>query len=744
MEALIIEIKELVQGSGFLAFVEKSACQNNIVGWIEETPLGAEIFAQGESDDLDAFIMIIAGDISTLACVRELDIKEVSCKDLSGFSIKHISEYFNNDYHEPSSNIALCKDCKKELEDKTSRFYRYPFLSCSKCGPRFSIAKRRPFTRENTVLSEVKPCEACLKDAANKESEQYCNNIVSCFNCGPSLNFVEEKNHYKVSNRNSSEQMLESVQNELRKGNLISLESTQCKVRFYLLAASCTERIKKVSSLALRRNDLFGIIPQSFDSAKKYCSINKLEESYIEGIHPAAVLCEVKQDFADCISQSELAVLMPFNALLQLISSDFADDLFFVAIKNADKNVCSYEKYFSEKLNAKIIDTTGLSNIDYPSVLRLLHLGKETQAVQYLARDFAHKPLSVESPVFVNEEQALRCEDSYVLARKNKAWVYGKEEKYLSEVYKDLLSFEANFKKADASYHHALPATVMAEHKITGPLASLILDCPMPGLDGSLWGGECLFVNQESFERFANIAYVPICPLHINSASILNLYALLWSCDLLENKITCMRFNELGMSVEQAERIVHKQVSLEATSSLSHMFDMAALLLGFCNEIPYIGYGMSLLLSHAKNSSEFKNPASNSLNSYQFGVSKNTANKESTAQDTSVLLLDIKPMFQSALQDLEKEVNKNAIAARFVQGVITSLAALGQLINLNFGLQEVALVGSACTNRDFFELLIKALVEKGITPVISKNLPPTKESAAYGALFVSHETNNLE
>lgn len=349
-------------------------------------------------------------------------------------------------------------------------------------------------------------------------------------------------------------------------------------------------------------------------------------------------------------------------------------------------------------------------------------------------------------------------------------------------------------------HHHAHIAAVMGEHDLTDAVCGIAFDGTGYGVDGAIWGGEVLLANRTAFERFANFAYVPMPG---GAAAIKHplrmAYGVLWEYDLLEHPGAARALEALGAQAGICEAMIDQGINTPMTSSVGRLFDAASALLGICTEPTYEGEGACLLeaaiggfatgyaeraaqpptLSVAQTNvsretfqseqgeggagvaseaaaapeTAFASEAAAAVSEeqlddaladvpYEIAVVKNTATDTSTAQDTSVLLLDAEPAFRGLLDDLTAGVPTAVIARRFHDAFVQAIVTTAELVRALYGVSTVALSGGVFMNRYLIEHTLDALEKAGFTAAISRDLPPNDGCISFGQAVIAWAQKN--
>lgn len=206
ISALNIHITGIVQGVGFRPFVYKQARLYLINGWVLNSNDGVHIFAEGEDKLLDQFCLALANEAPLASKVEQIEMQEVPLQNFKSFEIRtskneNLNQSAQNSQQTlVSPDLATCEDCVKELFDKNDHRYRYPFINCTNCGPRFTIISKLPYDRKYTSMKHFDMCENCSNEYKDPLDRRFHAQPNACFECGPKISWIE-KNSEKFSKK---------------------------------------------------------------------------------------------------------------------------------------------------------------------------------------------------------------------------------------------------------------------------------------------------------------------------------------------------------------------------------------------------------------------------------------------------------------------------------------------------------------------------------------------------------------
>ncbi len=858
LEALDIHVTGVVQGVGFRPFVYRAAKRNLVSGWVLNAVDGVDIHAEGESRLLDTFVIEISENAPAAAQVREIDLKEVPLQGCEGFEIRFSDTADSRETTLVSPDLATCDDCVRELFDPADRRYRYPFINCTNCGPRFTIIDKLPYDRPATSMKGFEMCPDCAAEYADPGDRRFHAQPDACFACGPRISWKQGDDPVAWGGtREESDAIFARAVELLLAGGIVAVKGLG---GFHLACdASNAGAVERLRERKHREGKAFAVMMGSADDARRVCLVDDAEQRLLESPQRPIVLLRKRPGaaltprLADKLP--ELGVMLPCTPVQHLLMHDFAEAaasraagadgsaeagtlppmLVMTSGNIHDEPIVTDDGEAYARLTGVADAFLGndrpiLSRYD-DSVARIVKAGSSGDAVQMIrrARGFAPAPIAVEQGgdlgrktlLAVGPEQkntlayvrqgAQRSEafvSQHIGDMENAetfdAWLEAKERyarlfrlnpsllacdphpEYLSTKWAREQARKEGMPLAEVQHHHAHIASVLGENAIDNAVCGIAFDGTGYGIDGAIWGGEVLLANRRAFERFANFAYVPMPG---GAAAIKNplrmAYGALWEFDLLDHPAAADALAPLGAdALELCDRMIERGLNTPYTSSVGRLFDAASALLGICADPTYEGEPAILLEAaieglpeasasaregSATRRSAAQDPSDPScaplLQSddtvdgvqtvapsspadadararYRIEIVKNTATPESTAQDTSVLLLDEAPVFKALLDDRAAGVPVGVIARRFHDAFVQAIADVAELCRALYGIGTVALSGGVFMNRYLIEHALEALERVGFTVAVNRELPPNDGCVSYGQAVVAWAAND--
>lgn len=811
-EALDIEVHGIVQGVGFRPFIYKIARRHLINGWVLNATAGVFIHAEGESKDIDDFVMEISDNAPAASRVDEILMKEVPLEDFESFTIRYSDEAAAEATTLVSPDLATCDECAAELFDPANRRYHYPFINCTNCGPRFTIINKLPYDRKYTSMAAFPMCEQCATEYADPEDRRFHAQPDACFECGPHLiwrtvdhsaNAQEDLDRVKAEESSfaengtakegciapfgvdlkASDAIIDAAVRILREGGIIAVKG----LGGFHLACDARNR-EALATLRARKHrgtkPLAAMYP-TLDALREDCLVGNAEERLITGAQRPIVLLKkrVGAHFAEGLADglSELGAMLPYTPLQHLLLAAFGGPLVMTSGNLHDEPIqTDDDKAFvvlHDIADAFVGNNRPIRCRFDDSVVRVIKAGSAGEAVQMVrrARGYAPMPVPLKCKAEKNDAQSVifaagpEQKNTFCLLRGEKAfvsqhigdlenaptydaWLEAKShyealfeahpESIACDLHPEYLAskwaataHENGTPLCKVQHHHAHIAAVMAENNLDEAVIGVAFDGTGYGADGAIWGGEVMLCNRSDYERFANFSYLP---LPGGAAAIKNplrmAYAALWQYDLLDHPAAARVEESLGEAAEVCDRMIERGINCPMTSSAGRLLDAVSALLGICEQPTYEGEAAILLEAAAEPSSE----------SYEIALVKNTATEQSTAHDTSVVLLDAEPLFRALLDDMQAGVPVTIMAAKTHNAMIAAIVQSCLVANAAYGISIVALAGGVFMNRFITEGAIAALEGAGFTVALGKELPPNDGAISYGQAAVAAARANQQ
>ncbi|MFN8527353.1 MAG: carbamoyltransferase HypF [Anaerolineae bacterium] len=757
MPAVHLHITGVVQGVGFRPFVYRLAQQHAITGWVRNTSAGVDIHAEGMPADLEAFTAAITADPPPLARIHSLAVHEAAPEGHTAFTI-YESAPVANAFQPISPDIALCPDCLRELRDPADRRYRYPFINCTNCGPRFTLIRDVPYDRPLTTMAGFTLCEACAAEYHDPADRRFHAQPVACPVCGPhvwlEIGGVETASH---------DEAIRAAVDLLRAGKIVAIKG----LGGFHLACDATHPTA-VAELRRRKGRAakpFALMMNDVDAIRQYCNVSETEIRLLESTASPIVLLDRRQDGQPLASeiapgQRSLGVMLPYTPLHVLLMDDLRGPLVMTSGNRSETPIVTGNDEAREQLST-IADAFLMHNRDIhirtdDSVMRVFE-GVDLPVRR--SRGYAPYPVRLPFPLPPILAVGGELKNTFCVTRDNYAFMshhIGDMENYetVQSFESGITHFERLFRirpqaigydlhpgyrathyaraRAEAEplpaigvqHHHAHIAAVMAEHGIgvEGRVIGVCFDGTGYGTDGTIWGGEFLIAGYADFEHAAYLKPIRLPggdaatrkPARIALSHLLAAGMPLGD-DLLGDDLPPVQ--ALG-KLERRTVITQIERGLNApyTSSMGRLFDAVAALIGVCQTVSYEGQAAIELESAA-------HQAPDERGAYAFAIEGAT--------------LDAAPVIRALVADWRAGLPVPILAARFHQAVAALICEVCVRLSAQTGISTIALSGGVFQNVTLLGQTLPLLRAAGLQPITHTLVPPNDGGLALGQAVIA-------
>lgn len=785
-----------VQGVGFRPYVYRLAIKHNLTGFVRNTAAGVLIELQGTSSGLKSF----ENDITLLPPLAKVyghNVEQIEVvKGETQFQIVH-SAAGGDPGAIVSPDIATCADCLKDITNPENRRCLYPFTNCTNCGPRYSITRSLPYDRINTSMSQFKMCRSCTREYLDPTNRRFHAQPNACPLCGPRVWITNNFGTYMAGDGLS----LQTAVRKLADGKILAIKSLG---GFHLACcATYSDTIVKLRQWKKRPSKPMAVMVPNMNTAKEIAIVNDFAAELLLGNERPIVLCPVLPDsFLPSIispDSSLLGIMLPYTPLQHILFLYFREQaphlspVFIMTSGNQHgEPICTDNKDALNKLSG-IADFFLLHDQDIAirtddSVILPLPVDISTHSFGSKEKDshmvfFRRSRGYAPSPVLMNTSGpsvlgvGAEIKSSVCLTRGMQAFVSQHIGDITSlEVYnffqdliahlKKLLQIEPeaivadlhpDFKSANWALQQGLPVfrlqhhfahirAVLAERRHDTPVIGLALDGTGYGEDGTIWGGECLFVDPNSLEQ-SRIGCLDSFRLPGGDAAVLNPWQFAVGClyDLgileLGQRDSWPWRKEHAAAENLIVGMLEKNFNCPSTTSCGRLFDAVSALCGFSQTISYEGQA-AILLEKSQAFEERESYPCPLLFPSEAGLleSPDDGAEEGEKKD-GLLVLNTGALIRAVAEDVLKGTPVWSISRRFHLGLVNGLVKMATAAADRTGISTVVLSGGVMQNVTIISELSRALRRVGLVPLAHSYLPPNDGcislgQAAYGRLLL--------
>lgn len=762
------EVRGVVQGVGFRPFVYVTASELLLSGSVTNTGDGVLAEVEGEAEAVAEFGRRLRADAPPLAVVEDVRTSEQPTRGGTGFTIERSSAP-DGARTLVSPDIATCRDCLDELADPSDRRYRHPFITCTHCGPRFTIVTGLPYDRAATTMADFEMCGACRAEYEDPRDRRFHAQPIACPECGPRLELVGQEG---VSLSRDAD-ALRAARELLADGGIIAVKGLGgyhlvCDARNAAAVAELRRRKQ-------RGGKPFAVMVPGLDVARELAAVTADEEELLTGGRRPIVLlprhpARHGAGVSDAVAPGSpwLGLLLPYTPLHVLLFGIGDDrpgpDALVMTSANLSGEPIVTDDGDALTLLAPLADAWLRHD-------RRIQVPCDDSVSRYVAgaelplrRSRGYAPLPIALPFDVPPTLAVGADlkNTCALGEGRYAWLsqhigdmddvstvdaLTRTEKHLEDltgVVPDRLVADrhpgyrsGDWARAHAAgrpvrtvqHHHAHVASVMAEHGLGADerVIGIAFDGTGHGDDGAVWGGEVLVAGYASFRRAAHLGYVPLAG---GDASVLRPYRMA----LAHLHAAGIAWDEDMPAVRAcppAERgvLAHQFATgfgCAPTSSMGRLFDAVASLAGVRHEVMYEAEAAMELEGLARIAEA---DATAPEGRYRFGI-RPGAGEEAAVADPG-------PVVRAVVSDVRAGVPATLIAARFHASVAALVTELAELSRTSTGLGTVALGGGVFQNAVLLEATQRGLRQRGFTVLRPRLLPPNDGGIALGQLVIA-------
>lgn len=747
-----ITVEGIVQGVGFRPFVYGLARENGLGGFVLNDSAGVTIELEGERRALDNFVQSLQKQAPPLAMIEKIACDIVPPRGECRFEI--VASHAESDRRALiSPDTPTCEDCLRELFDPSDRRYRYPFINCTNCGPRFTIAKDVPYDRGQTTMAGFEMCAACAREYHDAADRRFHAQPNACSKCGPQVRLLNVR----------GEEIMESEPIShaaylLRHGGIVAVKG----LGGYHLACNAFDEhaVRRLRSKKRREDKPFALMAPDMKAIKGVCFVSDEEECLLRSVRRPIVLLPSygASPIAGEVAPGHrtLGWMLPYTPLHHLLLADTGLALVMTSANLSDEPIAYKDTDAFHRLGG-IADYFLVHDRDIhmrcdDSVVRII--GRQELTLRR-SRSYAPQPIR-SAASFV--EPLLACgahlKNTFCLAKDRHVFM----SHHIGDLenYETLTSFEQgieHFKKLfdivpaviahdlhpdylstqyalkldgvktiGVQHHHAHIASCMAEHDLSAPVIGVALDGTGYGTDGTIWGGEFLRADLAGFKRRAYFRKValPGGVAAIRQPWRMGLSYLLDALCQDPHGLKLPGWQEIpAKQMELVASMIARGVNSVQTSSCGRLFDAVASILALRHEVNYEGQAAVELESVA---------AEGIADSYPFAIG-----------DTLPWSIDMRPMIKQIVRELQMKVTARQIAAKFHNTLVAVILDVCERVREFDGLSSVCLGGGVFQNAYLLERVVPALRASGFSVYRNLKVPLNDGGVCLGQAVIANE-----
>jgi hydrogenase maturation protein HypF len=760
-----ILVRGIVQGVGFRPFVFSLAQQRALKGKVLNNSTGVLIDVEGEAQAIEQFVNEIKLKPPPLSIIESVVLNHLQTPAYyKDFRIVE-SESNGAKFVPISADIATCEDCFEELFNPLDRRYRYPFINCTNCGPRFTIIEDVPYDRAKTTMRDFKMCDACRAEYEDPLDRRFHAEPTACSQCGPSV-FLTDKQGFDLTDEKNHVRLAQTL---LLNGAIVAIKGLG---GFHLACDALNQKtVERLRHRKYREDKPFALMANSIEIVKEYCVVSKAEEELLSSPHRPIVLLERKTDAkipnAIAPNVNTLGFMLPYTPLHYLLLENLDKPLVMTSGNISDEPICYKDEEANERLkpiadyfllhNRRIHIRTDDSVIRVSTVCAYGRVNKSAirnpQSAIVLRRSRGYAPAPVKTS-FKFKKQILACgaelKNSFCLTKDDYAFIshhigdlenletlksftegiehfkqlfnlepeiiaYDLHPEYLSTKY----AMETDAEKIGVQHHHAHIAACMADNEIEGEVIGVAMDGLGFGADGKLWGGEFFVADFKTAERIAHLDYVPMPggtkairePWRMAAVYMQRAFG----DEFLNVNLPFIQNINRG-EWKTLQRMIKTETNCPETSSMGRLFDAVSGLLCLRNTVNYEGQAAIELETIANK---------NETRSYEFEIENNH-------------VIRAEKIIQQAVDDLLNGCSANEVSVKFHLAVVNLIARIASQIRDERHLNRIALSGGIFQNMFLLDRVCGLLETDGFEVFTHSRVPANDGGISLGQVAIAN------
>jgi hydrogenase maturation protein HypF len=752
-----IRVEGIVQGVGFRPFVYSLAAGLGLGGLVGNDVDGVFAEVEGSADAVAKFLALLETQAPPLARIDRVSTTSLPLTGCADFVISP-SQPGGERRALISADRATCADCLRELADPADRRYRYPFINCTNCGPRFTIVRDVPYDRPLTTMSGFAMCAQCAAEYHDPANRRFHAQPVCCAACGPRLALLAADGAPL-----SGSDPLASAAGLLRSGQIVAVKGLG---GYHLAVEAGNEHATAALRARKHREDKpFALMVPDLATARMLCAVDETAARLLSSARRPIVLlprlADADRHVAPAVAPGnrQLGLMLPCTPLHHLLLEAAARPIVATSGNVSDEPIAFRDEDALEKL-AGIADAFLLH--DRPIHIRtddsVVRARRGRETVIRRSGGYAPEPLAVS---FGFQRPVLACgaelKNTFCLAKGNRAFVSqhigdlenaetlrsfiegiehfqrlfdAEPELVAHDLHPDYLSTKyatglVAVELIGVQHHHAHIAACLADNGEAGPVIGVAFDGTGYGTDGTIWGGEFLIADLAGYERAAFLNPVPMPggaaairqPWRMAAAYLAASYP-----GGIPEGLAVARRNDRYWPAVLA--MADRHINSPLTSSAGRMFDAVAALAGVRDQVNYEGQA-AIELEQLADTRE--------RGSYLAAIASRDGQLRVRGAD----------LIGSAAEDLVAGVAPALVAARFHNGVARSIVRVCVKLREQTGLTTVALSGGVFQNQLLTGRVVTWLADSGFSVMLHSRVPCNDGGISLGQAAVAGARDRL-
>lgn len=753
-ETVKISIVGRVQGVGFRPFIFQLAHELGLKGTVQNNMDGVEVFIEGKIAQVELFLQSIEQKAPRLSRIDRIVVHQESFKGFSDFSIIESRREGTSQLVIPV-DAGICEDCLAEMNNPLNFRYHYPFITCTQCGPRYTIIDELPYDRLFTSMAHFALCPNCENEYNDPMDRRHHAQPIACPKCGPHLSLVSHDGHVAAQH----EDALKLAGKLLLQGKILAVKGIG---GFHLCCdASNDEAVALLRSRKKRPNRPLAVMSFSVDAVKEFAVVSDVEEKMLKSPEAPIVVLAKKRAFhlAEHVApnMTTIGVMLPYSPLHHLLLKEAEGRTLVMTSANVSGLPIAYKNEECRQSIGEIADFYLMHNRDilHPVDDSVVQIVKGTTDFFRKSRGYVPDALfsknNVDGIVAFGGQQ----KTTFTLGRNQQVFIgphigdldninttehYNNELKHLLKWINPkqqiaVIDYHPNYQTrqlvkafsfqevVEVQHHHAHMAACLADNEIEDEAFAIILDGTGYGLDGNIWGFEVFYGDCKHFERLAHLHYTALpggeaCIREPWRNAVGMLVSYLGDQGV---EISEQLFPSHQQALPVLRAMIDKGMNTVYAGTCGRLFDAVSSMIGLCDKSTYDGEA-AIRLSELANGNV-------RVDAYSYEIQEHEQK----------LIFNFSNMLLQIVDDVKRERDVTEISTAFHETLVQALVEGMKRLNQTYPQtnKKVVLSGGSFHNRYLKERLIDCLSAAGFDVFTHQRIPCNDGGLSYGQLMVA-------
>lgn len=747
-----------VQGVGFRPYVYKFACAHQLKGNVRNDGDGVHVYFNARDQEAaDKISRALVSHAPALSIIKSAVLEKSDTQRFQHFAIAESKDTSERKLM-ITPDLGICQSCRTELCDEDDRRFYYPFITCTNCGPRYSIIEGLPYDRPLTTMSDFDMCDACAGEYSDILDRRHYSQTNSCGKCPVSMSIYDRDGSLIIDRDNLL--TINHMSSKIRSGEIVAVKG----VGGYLLIADATNR-KAVALLRKRKHrprKPFALMYRDIEMLAGDVELLPSEVDLLQSSAAPIVLLPLKSVTQSglatkmiCPGLAKVGAMLPYTGVYELLLRQLDVPIVATSANISDSPIVYRDDQALAELvslaDAVVVNDRMICVPQDDSVIRYAHNGRQPIILRRsrgLAPSLRNNPVpNWDRSVFATGADLKAAfglnhnKELYISQYLGNLEFLGSQESYrntyrhlggllnfdpelvVSDMHPGYYSLDmaeresalCNIPHLKVQHHVAHFCSVLGENElldIDEPVLGVIWDGTGYGTDGQIWGGEFFTYENRQIERFGHFRYFPqLLGDKMSRESRLSAYAMVGDDPEWRE--------ELQLMFTGSELSIYKRVGTSGleTSSAGRIFDAVAAVLGLCYKMEYEGEAAILLEEAA---STWLDDHHDSGRSYDFTIA-------------STGIVDWSLLFKGIKRDLALGMDRGEIALCFHNTLVQIIEEIAKMA----GVKQISFSGG-CFQNALLVALCRSLERKGYNLSFHHELSPNDENIAHGQIVYAY------